>query len=133
LFGHLFPGNRRGWPLLVILLALAGCKNIEAVGDALVGPPLATFVVLDAFSVVNTQKTVDDHLVSLVTGKDCSTVRASQGDRYCIAPPPPQPMMRRTTYCYKSLADVTCYDRPLAQDAPVFYGTRVDDIPISSR
>lgn len=115
------------------VLTLCGCKGIEATGDALAGPPLASFVVVDAVSVINTQKTVDDHLVSLFTGKDCSTIRASKGGHYCVDQPQPGPTVVQTTYCYKSLANVTCYDTPLASDTARLYGVRVDDIPLQSQ
>ncbi len=117
----------------IALLALGACKSIEATGDAMVGPGLASFVVLDAVSVINTQKTVDDHLVSWVTGQDCSTIRASKGDHYCVDKPQVVPLLQRVTYCYKSLATMSCYDRPLDFDAARLYGTRLDQIPITAR
>ena len=89
----------------------------------------ASVAALDIVSVINTQKTIDDHIVSCITGKDCSDVRASKGDPYCIDEPVPVPMVRRATYCYKSLASVTCYDRPVVSDAAQFYGIRVDNVP----
>lgn len=125
---------------------LAGCGLVKAgVGGTVdelhgldatthrVGSPFSTiqtFWILDGASVINTQKTLDDHLVSWITGSDCSTVRASTGDRYCIDPPEAVPVVVRTAYCYKSLASVDCYDRPLVADKARFYGIRIDKVPV---
>lgn len=115
------------------VLVLAGCEAVNGTGRALtpITPPLTSFVLLDGISVINTQKTLDDHVVSLITGKDCSTVRASEGERYCEDEPEVRPTLVRTTYCYKSLAQVSCYDHPFDRDATRLTGTRVDDIPLN--
>ena len=118
-----------------VSLALVGCKSPENLAPAapIVAKAAAGTIILDAISVVNTQKTLDDHLMSLITGKDCSTVRASMGDHYCEEKPEPTPSIVRTTYCYKSLANVTCYDQPVTQDTARLYGTRTDNIPITEK
>jgi hypothetical protein len=118
---------------LALILALPGCEGWDGATRALRPniPPATTFVMLDAASLINTQKTIDDHLISLLTGMDCSTVRASKGDHYCLEPPDAKPVYIRTTYCYKSIADVSCYDRPFDRDASQLYGIRIDRIPVS--
>ncbi len=95
-------------------------------------PPVTAFILLDVASVVNTQKTIDDHLISLLTGMDCSTIRASKGDHYCIEQPENKPVYIRTSYCYKSIASVSCYSQPLNSDATQLYGVRIDRIPIDA-
>ncbi|MBF0248320.1 MAG: hypothetical protein HQL36_09670 [Alphaproteobacteria bacterium] len=56
-----------------------------------------------------TDKTLKDHLVSFHRSKDCSTVRLEQGRTYCREDEPnPAP----NVYCYRTLADVTCYRAP---------------------
>jgi hypothetical protein len=119
--------------VISVILGLAGCEAWNGSTRALRPniPPATTFVLLDAASLINTHKTIDDHLISLLTGMDCSTVRASKGDHYCLEPPENKPVYIRTTYCYKSLAAVSCYDRPLNSDATQLYGVRIDRLPVS--
>lgn len=100
----------------VILLGAAGTMVRKSL---LVAATLATAVMLsgctagllEAFSLMGTDKTVGDHVISLASGKDCSTVREQQGQAYCKEDqlPPPKPNI----YCYRNLGDVTCYDKPL--------------------
>ncbi len=58
---------------------------------------------------VATDKTMEDHVISLASGKNCSTVRVDTGRSYCeedeIKPSP-------ADYCNNTLGSVTCYDRP---------------------
>lgn len=126
-------------------LLLAGCGAIRAGTSGLVdgihgldpavndlGSPMSTvqtFWVLNAASVINTQKTIDDHLVSWISGYDCSTVRASTGDHYCVEKPETVPTVARASFCYKTLAAVNCYDRPVPYDQNRLYGIQVDRIP----
>ena len=61
--------------------------------------------VLEVTSVVNTDKTLLDHVISIAYGQDCSTIRYLDGDYYCDRPPPPETPL----FCYPSLGDVVCY------------------------
>ena len=61
--------------------------------------------VLEVVSVINTDKTLADHVMSIAYGRDCSTIRYLDGDYYCDRPPPPETPL----FCYPSLADVVCY------------------------
>jgi hypothetical protein len=119
---------------LALIVALSGCEAWNGTTKAIrpITPPVTTYVLLDAVSVINTQKTIDDHLVSLLTGMDCSTIRAAQGDHYCLEPPEATPVYIRTTYCYKSIAKVSCYEQPLARDAAQLYGIRVERVPVAA-
>jgi len=65
----------------------------------------------DVATLMVTDKTMVDHIVSYFRGEDCSSVRASQGDYYCrpiqlAYTPPPEP------FCYRSLASVSCFSSP---------------------
>jgi hypothetical protein len=91
--------------------------------------PFTALILLDGISVINTQKTLEDHVISWVSGQDCSLVRASMGEHYCVDNTP-VPTVKVTTYCYKSLASVSCYDAQLAVDTTRFYGARVDKVPV---
>jgi len=83
---------------LAVVLAIVGltgaCGSIAAVEGA---------------STVVSDKTVSDHIVSLASGKDCSTVRIEQGLTYCVEDMPK--VNQERLYCYRTLADVVCYNR----------------------
>lgn len=96
-------GPRRVWPaaaLTATALLLGAC--------AAAGPPLMG---VEAVSIVNTQKTLGDHFLSLTSGQDCSTLRAQKGGHYCVERYENEPVAE-PLYCYRTLAAVTCYDRP---------------------
>ncbi len=82
---------------LVVLAAVSGCANIPVFAEA------------EGVSTVLTKKTVTDHIVSLASGKNCSTVRVDRGQSYCVEDeinPPPK------VYCYRTLGSVSCYNEP---------------------
>lgn len=66
---------------------------------------------VEAVSMINTQKTLGDHFISMTSGQDCSTLRAKQGGHYCVERYENEPVAE-PLYCYRTLAAVTCYDRP---------------------
>ncbi|MHA1114165.1 MAG: hypothetical protein ACTSRY_06630 [Alphaproteobacteria bacterium] len=93
-----------GWGALGALLALGlgGCAEI--------GIP-ATMVSAQVTSLVNTDKSLTGHLVSYATGMDCGSLNFAETGTYCREPkadPPPEP----PRYCYRTLGEVNCYDRP---------------------
>ncbi|MGB1025987.1 MAG: hypothetical protein ACPGYL_05475, partial [Rhodospirillaceae bacterium] len=59
-----------------------------------------------------TDKTIIDHGASLITGKDCSTVRATDGGYYCEERLPDNTIVETRLYCYRSLGSIECYDSP---------------------
>ncbi len=83
--------------LSAILIVLGGCSLIPGVAQ-----------VQGAF-VVGTDKTIEDHVISISSGKNCSSVRREKGLTYCEED---EPVIKQDIYCYKTLATVTCYDRP---------------------
>ncbi len=85
------------------LVAVAG---FFILGGCSLVPPVAA---LDSATVMGTKKTMADHLISVASGKDCSTVRSGLGQSYCKEDElNPEPAI----YCYRTLGAVTCYDRP---------------------
>lgn len=66
------------------------------------------YLAFDVISIINSDKTLIDHAVSLSTGQDCSTIRKIDGKSYCKKDPVPEPPL----YCYRSLAAVSCYRTP---------------------
>ena len=66
-------------------------------------------VMAEGATVIGTEKTIGDHIVSWTSNKDCSTYRKNTGRTYCkeddIQPKP-------RVHCYRTLASVTCYEKP---------------------
>ncbi len=87
------------WALLgmLALTALTACSQIPG------------FAQIQAVTVMGTDKTMEDHIVSYTSGKDCSSIRKEQGLTYCVED---MPLVRQNLYCYRDLGGVTCYDRP---------------------
>jgi hypothetical protein len=86
------------------LLALAGCSAVS--GAQSVAPQAA---LIEAATIIGTDKTIGDHVVSFATNKNCSTVRKQLGKHYCE-----EDEIGRVdeVYCYRTLAKVTCYAVP---------------------
>ena len=85
-----------------VMAWLTGCAGLPLAG--VVGGA-------EVASVVNTDKTLTDHVASNLTGHDCSTVKVKSRGKYCIdqnSIPAPQPAV----YCYRSLGDINCYENP---------------------
>lgn len=93
-----------------LVLALAGCTNSWNPVDS----QTAGYAVIDGVSLVNTDKSVIDHGYSLLTGKDCSIVRKQLEGVYCIDPDEEPVLVDTKLYCYRTLANVSCYRKPLA-------------------
>ena len=117
-----------------VLITCIAVSLLAACNSTIAGqttPGLSAWLGADVVSVVATQKTIEDHVISGIIGEDCSTVRASNGGKYCEEIPKPAPTMVRTAYCYRTLAAVSCYNQPFERDAGQFYGERVENIPIT--
>ncbi|WP_297000441.1 MULTISPECIES: hypothetical protein [unclassified Thalassospira] len=89
--------------------AVSGCSTTMS---DIVGTSIFTggewYLAFDVISIVNSDKTLIDHAVSLSTGQDCSTIRKIDGKSYCKKDPVPETPL----YCYRSLAAVSCYRTP---------------------
>ncbi len=96
--------------LAVALVLLAGC---DVMYDVAVHPVTLGAAAVNIATVVATDKTVPDHVVSLATGADCSLVRYSSGGYYCVQPLPANTPVETRLYCYTSIANITCYDTKL--------------------
>lgn len=124
---------RRLAPLAGILLLLPGCLFVGKEGLQLGTAGLgrgALLTNLEVISVINTQKTVGDHIATWVTGKDCSTVRAQREGAWCTdwpGPPPPQ----QQVYCYASLAKPSCYSQPYNQGNDRLIGFVPAPLPVN--
>lgn len=110
---------RTGWKAMAVagaaLLLLGAC-----------GSPAETVTGLgaaEAVVIINTDKTIVDHFASMANDMDCSTIRAQQGGHYCMPRYENQPVVP-ALYCYRTLADVTCYDRPSTNPADRLVGVQ---------
>ena len=90
-------------PVFFILGLVVGCSTPMTISGA---PAVAQY---DIFSVVGTDKTIIDHLVSYTSGKDCSFVYVERGNRYCKED---EPVIKSQVYCYSTLGRATCYETP---------------------
>jgi hypothetical protein len=83
--------------LLACLAFLGGCSAV---------PGLAQ---VQGAVVIGSDKTIEDHIVSLSSGKNCSIIRKDKDLTYCEED---EPVIKQNIFCYRTLASVTCYDRP---------------------
>ena len=68
-----------------------------------------SWAVFDGISVMSTKKTMEDHIISISSGKNCSILRRERGLTYCRED---EAIPVKTVYCYRTLGRVTCYDKP---------------------
>ncbi len=88
---------------IVAVLAVSAIGLVQACGAV---PPLS---MLEGAFVVGGDKTFTDQVISYSSGKNCSIIRKERGLTYCEED---QVTVKPNVYCYKTLAEVTCYDRP---------------------
>ncbi len=88
--------------LLLPVLIIGACGPLITAGT----PGLAQ---VDVLTVMGTDKTVVDHIVSLSSGKNCSLIRLEKGQYYCEED---EPKVQQNIYCYNTLGSVTCYTKP---------------------
>ena len=84
--------------------------NCLAAGVVVVLAACDALYVGSAATVVTTDKTITDHAISLISGKDCSTVRTEQGRSFCkedeVNPEP-------NVYCFQTIGGIDCYREPV--------------------
>lgn len=109
------------WFVPLLCLGLWSCdQTVESFVPRSVTPGL--LLGADVVSLANTRKTMADHVMSMVSGKDCSTLRAQDGEDYCTERVKWRPREIQQVYCYRSLGAPTCYDRPLVGAASTAIG-----------
>jgi hypothetical protein len=108
---------RRLFALPLILLAgliLAGCETIGVL------PAAGIAATVEGVSLNASGKTVSDHLVSAITGDDCSVLRYTKNGKYCLSDAEiaaEQARLHRPYEgtCYKVRGNVACYDQADAE------------------
>lgn len=80
------------------------------------GCGLAIYAATETASLSNTKKTASDHILSFLTGDDCSVLDYQKTGHYChsAAEIAEQAAQERNpkTYCYRQLSGVNCYVKP---------------------
>jgi hypothetical protein len=108
---------RRLFVLTLLLaggLAVAGCETLGVL------PPAAIAATVEGVSLNATGKTASDHLVSAITGDDCSVLRYTKNGKYCLsqAELAAEDARLHRPYegtCYKVRGNVACYDQTDAE------------------
>ena len=72
----------------------------------------AIIVGTSLFSYFETGKTIPDHIVSEVMNKDCSAERWYNDGKPCADDETTTVAASVPEYCYRTLADVSCYSKP---------------------
>lgn len=96
-------------PLLPSLPSTALRRIASALVSALCLITSGCATAIGAGTVVASCKTPIDHVVSLVSGKDCSIARQQRGLTYCVEDEAPQPAR---VHCYATIGDPTCFAAP---------------------
>ena len=95
--------DRGGRALVGIVIALSASGCIAIYGTA------------EFVSIKANKKVLVDNFASTIAGKDCQFSNIQNGRSYCIdeIPAKPLPVYKPLpSYCYATLADVTCYTEP---------------------
>lgn len=83
---------------------------------------IPAIIALDAVTLINTDKTLVDHMMTAATNKDCSVLKSQDGSDYCKAFPVKEaPKPPRVPHCYNTLGSVSCYytENPYGTDTKV--------------
>ena len=114
-FRRLPLGRLFGLPLLLIAgLCMAGCETIGVL------PAAGIAATVEGVSLNASGKTVSDHLVSAITGDDCSVLRYTKNGKYCLSEAEiaaEQARLHRPYEgaCYQVRGNVACYDQADAE------------------
>ena len=98
-------------PLLLLGgLALSGCQALGFL------PAAAIAGTVEGVSLNASGKTASDHLVSAITGDDCSVLRYTKNGKYCLSDAEIAAAEARLHRpyegtCYKVRGNVACYDQ----------------------
>ena len=95
---------------LALSLSLGGCETFGVL------PAAAIAATIEGVSLNQTGKTASDHVVSAITGEDCSALRYTKNGKYCltdaeIAAADARLHRPYEGACYKVRGNVACYDQ----------------------
>jgi hypothetical protein len=94
---------------LAVAALLSGCVAML--------PAAAVYGGVEGISLNQTDKLMSDHVVSAVTGQDCSFLKYKDTGNYCrsaaeIAEQAAKERRDLSGFCYRRRGMVTCYDSP---------------------
>jgi hypothetical protein len=99
-------GDRLNQMTLTVAFALlGGCALVE-------GPGSMATTGVSAALLINTGKTITDHVLSYAIDEDCSMVNYEKTRHYCREWPEVTVRPEPELYCYKTLAQIECHTRP---------------------
>ena len=118
-------------PLFFIMIfALAGCSSLAEPRSSLPAgvSPLVLWGAGETVSLLHSDRLLEDHVVSFLTKKDCSFPRVWRGEgNYCMseeeikeANKPAYSLQK--IYCYKTIAQVSCYTQPSPYPSDILQG-----------
>ena len=87
--------------IIISLLSLTGCGSLGMSGVPGLGQ-------IEMLTVMGTDKSVVDHVVSISSGKNCSSIELEKGGYYCEED---EPKIVQNIHCYNTLGSVTCYTK----------------------
>jgi hypothetical protein len=90
---------------IVAMMLLGGCALVE-------GPGTVATAGVSTVLLINTGKTITDHVLSYAIDEDCSMVNYEKTKHYCHEWPEVTARAEPELYCYKTLAQVECHARP---------------------
>lgn len=103
----------RAAALIRVALTALGAVSLSACAPAEHLPGSALVAGAGIATLIATDKTITDHVVSLVKDEDCRTTAYFETGHYC------QPhaeevvtVVREPVYCYRTLGDVDCHAMP---------------------
>jgi hypothetical protein len=114
IFGHIGTGRLgqlTGLGLALTLLAACESNPVTVAGGAAGWFP-TPLLAAEIASMSLTNKTLVDNAYSMVSGKDCSTIRYLEGDYYCRQRLPDNTVVDVRLYCYRTLGKINCFDQP---------------------
>lgn len=96
---------------LALMAGLSGCATLAA------APAVAVYAAVEGVSLNQTDKLMSDHVVSAVTGQDCSFLKYKDTGNYCrsaaeIAAQAAKERRDLSGHCYRRRGLVTCYTSP---------------------
>jgi len=89
---------------IAALLSLNACLSGISPGFAILASTTATFI--------QTDKLPSDIIASAITGLDCSALLQYQDNGPLCRSPDYGKVIERPLYCYRTLAQITCYEEP---------------------
>lgn len=94
---------------LCVAVVLSGCSSATSLYPTTLPAQITALLAVEGTSVILTDKTIGDHIISHYSGKNCSSVRLEQGRTYCVED---EANPVADVYCYRTLGSITCYKHP---------------------